>query len=123
MTQIEKCFIQEYLTLHLANSSVILEVGGGSGRFAIPIYRNGNQVIVEEIDSLPLEILHEREPKIPLILLDSKHKHFPIKDSSVDCVLCIEVVSLIESERFFSECNRILKQNGIIIFTTHNRYS
>lgn len=123
LTQIEQRFMQECLMLHLSKSAVIFDAGGGSGRFAIPIYRNGYRVIVEETDPLPLKILRNREPAIPLILLDSKVKHLSIKRSSVDCVLCIEVPPLTESDWFFSECNRILKQNGIIIFTTHNRYS
>jgi len=80
-------------------------------------------VIVEEINPLPLKILHNREPAIPLILLDSKAKHFPIKEASVDCILCIEADSLVLLEWFFSECNRILKDNGIIIFTILNRFS
>jgi len=123
LTHVEGSFIQESLMLHLAKPAVIFDAGGGSGRFAVPIYRNGYRLIVEEINPLPLKILRNREPAIPLILLDSKAEHFPIKESSVDCVLCIEVHSLIQLEWFFSECNRILKQNGIIIFTTHNRYS
>ena len=123
LTQIEQGFIQASLVLHLAKPAVIFDAGGGSGRFAIPLCRNGYRVIVEEIDPLPLKILRNREPAIPLILLDNRATHFPVKESSVDCILCIEVSRLIESEWFFSECNRILKQNGIIIFTTHNRYS
>jgi len=123
LTQVEENFIQECLMLHLTKPAVIFDVGGGTGKFAIPIHRNGYRVIVEETDFLPLKILHHREPAIPIILLDSKAKHFPIKESSVNCVLCIEVIPLMESKWLFSECNRILKQNGIFIFTTHNRYS
>ena len=123
LTQIEQSVIQESLMLHLAKPAVILDAGGGTGRFAVPLYRNGYRVIVEEINPLPLKILRNREPAIPSILLDGKVKHFSIKGSSVDCLLCIEVFRLIQSGWFFSECNRILKQNGIVIFTTHNRYS
>jgi len=122
-TYVEGSFIQESLMLHLAKSAVIFDVGGGSGRFAIPLYRNGYRVIVEETNPLPLRILRCREPAIPLILLDSKAKHFPIKEASVDCILCIEADSLVLLEWFFSECNRILKGNGIIIFTILNRFS
>jgi SAM-dependent methyltransferase len=123
LTQVEGSFIEECLMLHLTKPAVIFDAGGGTGRFAIPLYRNGYRVIVEETNPLPLKLLLNREPAIPLILLDSKAKLFPIKESSVDCVLCMEVPSLIESEWFFCECNRILKQNGIIIFTIYNRHS
>jgi SAM-dependent methyltransferase len=122
-TQIEGSFIEESLMLHLTKAAVIFDAGGGTGRFAIPLYRNGYRVIVEEINPLPLGILRRREPAIPVILLDSKAKHFPIKEASFDCILCIEVDSLVLLEWFFLECNRILKDNGIIIFTILNRLS
>jgi len=123
LTCLEGSFIQENLALHLNEPVVILDVGGGTGRFAIPLHKNGHRVIVGEINALPLKILRKREPAIPLILLDEKAKSFPIKGCSIDCILCIEVNALVASEWFFSECNRILKPNGIIIFTTHNRCS
>ncbi len=122
-TQVEGSFVEESLMLHLAKPAVIFDAGGGTGRFAIPLYQNGYRVIVEEVNPLPLQILRHREPMIPVILLDSKAKHFPIKEASVDCILCIENDSLVLSEWFFSECNRILRNNGIIIFTLLNRLS
>jgi len=122
-TQVEGSFIEESLMLHLAKPAVIFDAGGGTGKFAISLHRNGYRVIVEEINPLPLRILRHREPGIPVILLDSKAKHFPIKEASIDCILCIEADSLVLLEWFFSECNRILKDNGIIIFTILNRFS
>jgi len=122
-TRVEGSFIKESLMLHLTKAAVIFDAGGGTGRFAIPLYRNGYRVIVEETNPLPLRILRNREPAIPLILLDSKAKHFPIQKASVDCILCIEADSLVLLEWFFSECNRILKNNGIIVFTLLNRLS
>jgi len=122
-TKVEGSFIEESLMLHLTKAAVIFDAGGGTGRFAIPLYRNGYRVIVEETNPLPLRILRCREPGIPVILLDSKAEHFPIKEASVDCILCIEADSLVLLEWFFSECNRILKNNGIIIFTLLNRLS
>jgi len=122
-TQVEGSFIEESLMLHLTKPAVIFDAGGGTGRFAISLYRNGYRVTVEEINPLPLRILRHREPAIPVILLDSKAKHFPIKEASIDCILCIEADSLVLLEWFFSECNRILKDNGIIIFTLLNRFS
>ena len=122
-TQVEGNFIEESLMLYLRKPAVIFDAAGGTGRFAIPLYRDGCRVIVEEIDLLPLRILRHREPGIPVVLLDNKAKHFPIKEASVDCILCIEADSLVLLEWFFSECNRILKNNGIIVFTLLNRLS
>jgi len=122
-THVEGSFIEESLMLHLAKPAVIFDAGGGTGRFAISLYRNGYRVIVEETNLLPLMILRRREPEIPVILLDSKATRFPIKQASVDCILCIEADSLVLLKWFFSECNRILKDNGLIIFTILNRFS
>ena len=122
-TRVEGSFIKESLMLYLTKPAVIFDAGGGTGRFAIPLYGNGCRVIVEETNLLPLRILRHREPGIPVILLDSKATHFPIREASVDCILCIEADSLVLLEWFFSECNRILKDNGIIIFTLLNRFS
>lgn len=122
-TRLEGSFIKESLMLHLTKPAVIFDAGGGTGRFAVPLYGNGCRVIVEETNLLPLRILRHREPAIPVILLDSKATHFPIREASVDCILCIEADSLVLLEWFFSECNRILKDNGIIIFTLLNRFS
>ena len=54
-TQVEGSFIEESLMLHLRKAAVIFDAGGGTGRFAVPLYRNGYRVIVEEIDALPLK--------------------------------------------------------------------
>ncbi|GAI73262.1 unnamed protein product, partial [marine sediment metagenome] len=87
------------------------DIGGGSGRIAIPLYRDGHRVLVGEIDALALKILHHRESAIPSILVSGEATRYPIRASSLDCVLCLGVPSLIESDWFFSECNRMLKWN------------
>jgi len=122
-TDVEGSFIEESLMPYLTESAVVFDAGGGTGRFAIPLYRNGYRMIVEETNPLALRILRHREPTIPVILLDSKARHFPIREASVDCILCIEADSLVLLEWFFPECSRILKDNGIIIFTLLNRVS
>lgn len=122
-TSVEKRFIEESLLLCLTQSAVIFDAGGGTGRFAIPLYRNRYRVIVEETNLLPLKILRRREPQIPVVLADGKANHFPIKEASFNCILCIEADALVLLEWFFPECNRLLKRNGIMIFTILNRLS
>lgn len=122
-TQIEQSFIRDCLTTHLTKPTVIFDIGGGSGRIAISLYRDGHRVLVGETDPLPLKILHHRESAIPSILVSGEATRYPIRASSLDCVLCLGLPSLIESDWFFSECSRILKCKGIAIFTTDNKYS
>ena len=122
-TRLEKSFIEESLLLYLTQSAIIFDAGGGTGRFAIPLYRNGYRVMLEETNLLPLKILRQREPAIPVVLVDRKADHFSIKEASVNCILCIEADALVLLKWFFPECNRILKKNGIIIFTILNRLS
>lgn len=124
LTEIEWQFICECLSNNLNNSAKIFDVGGGSGRFSIPIAKKGYSILVSDITPLPLKILHQKAPEIPAILLDSADDIFPLKSASVDCILCIEVFPLIEGAPwFFHECNRLLKKNGVIIFVCHNRCS
>jgi SAM-dependent methyltransferase len=123
LTCVEWNFITKYLCRPPIRKQCILDVGGGSGRFAMPLYAMGMDVIVEEVNSLPLRLLHKNNPAIPAILQDPQLKSFPFNDQVADYMLCIEVPDLTESDWFFPEARRILKRGGLLIFTTHNRCS
>ncbi len=123
LTKVEWNFIARHLCRTPARKYRIADMGGGSGRFALPLYSRGMDVVVEEVDRLPLQLLHEKNPAIPVILQDPQARSFPIDDHSFDFMLCIEVPDLIESDWFFSEARRILKKEGRLILTTHNRFS
>ena len=122
LTKTEYMFIDQCLRKnHFIQN--ILDVGGGSGRFAVPLYERGFNVVVLEKDLLPLHKLNKRKSEISTIFGDGTH--LPFNESTFDCILCIEISALVvhRGEQFFDECFRVLRKNGILIFTMGNRNS
>ena len=105
------------------NIRSVLDVGCGSGRFNIPIYKKGINVVALEYDKNALLELKGKEEAIPILLGDGKK--LPFRNQSFDCMLCIQAVDYIDNEKkfFFAECNRVLKDNGLLIFTSSNKNS
>lgn len=99
----------------------ILDIGGGSGRFAIPIKLKGHDVTVIELDNNAINLLKKREDKIKTILMDFNDF---ITDTKYDIIICMEVL-----QYFPSYCNSfkrifdMLKNDGIFIFTVVNSSS
>jgi 2-polyprenyl-3-methyl-5-hydroxy-6-metoxy-1,4-benzoquinol methylase len=123
LTRTEGKFIAGCLEQHPAVRT-ILDVGGGSGRFAIPLTTRGYHVLVTEASRVPLDSLKPRAPHVPCLLTSEQTGRLPVADSSVDCVLCIEVPYLVEDTTwFFEECYRVLREQGILIVTAHNMLS
>lgn len=121
LTQKELEFIEAFLKDHRLQNC--LEIGCGSGRLSIPIFKHGIKLTGIDIDALPLKLLHEREPKIKTIQADAS-KPLPFADKSFDCVFAIESMDyLTDIDSFFQECRRVLKPNGFIIFTIGNAMS
>ncbi len=123
LTNMEWSFIVKHLSHPSVRKHRIIDVGGGSGRFALPLFLSGMNVVVEEVNALPLRLLRQKNRSIPAIRLDPAMRSFPFRNRSADCMLCIEVPDLIESEWFFHEAHRIIDRKGGLIFTAHNRRS
>jgi len=123
LTGVAKSFIEENLR---ADPKVrnVFDAGGGSGRFAIPLGQKGYKVTLSEVDIKPLRALKRKLPNVPAILVGKDIQSFPFKDRAFDCILCIQDPWYTErSNWFFAECNRLLKGNGILIFTIINKNS
>lgn len=103
----------------------VLDVGGGSGRFAIPLYRQGYELTVVELDKTPLSLLKDKEKNIKCVQGDAKALPFIIR--SFDCIIAIGLFSYFKTkaERLsvLSECNTVLRSAGFLLFTTINTLS
>ena len=121
LTAFEEDFISRCLqgkdTIHH-----ILDVGGGTGRIAIPLHNKGYQVTVTEIHPLALHRLKVHCSDIDSVLTGKRTPGWSIKDSAVDCVLAIQV-HVVFFDWFWSECRRVLKPGGIVILTASNSSS
>lgn len=123
LTQVEGQFISHSLA-HYPTVKTILDIGGGSGRFAIPLHRQGYRVLVAEADHVPLGKITPRMPDLPCIRISPTAQKLAIASQSIDCVLCIEVPALVDHATwFFAECHRVLRKEGLVIFTAHNGWS
>lgn len=122
LTRVEGCFIQQSLARR-PRPQFVLDIGGGSGRFAVPLHEAGHQVLVLDVDATPLRILARSAPGIGRALVSGRIDELPIADDSVDCVLCIEVPVLDDPTSFLAACRRMLRTGGLVIFTAHNRRS
>ncbi len=97
------------------NNVRILEVGAGHGAFTELLYNDGfdvsacdlfpQQFYLKEVECLEADIT----------------KELPYSSDSFDVILAIEVMEHIHDHQvFFKEAARVLKKNGILLFSTPN---
>lgn len=102
----------------------ILDVGGGSGRFAAPLAERGHSVTVADISEAALNILRDRNlPGITTVCGDFLTQTF---DELFDVVTGIESIQSFTSVRFeelFGKIHSHLKPGGWFVFTELNSRS
>jgi len=99
-----------------------LDIGCGSGRFSLPLYDLGVNVIGLEKKLIPLYELQHKDAWIPIVLGDATC--MPFQDSCLDCIIVIEVIDyFVNIEAFIQECHRILTEHGYLCFTFSNTNS
>ena len=100
------------------NFTKILDIAGGSGRFALPLNTYSKNITVLDINSTALEILKERCLGINTICKDFLKTDI---QETFSLILCIEAIEYFDDwEEFFSKINQNIAQDGIFIFTYSN---
>ena len=90
------------------DNKIYLDVGGGSGRFSIPLFKTGADIVCLDYNLTALSILQKKESSIPLIRGDGQK--LPFRDSTFDAVLVIEAIEyMADKDLFIKECHRVLK--------------
>ncbi|MEO8199163.1 MAG: methyltransferase domain-containing protein [Gemmatimonadota bacterium] len=93
----------------------LLEVGAGSGAFALRLRDAG--FAVEACDLFPDQF---RVPDIPFRATDIS-KVLPYPDNSFDALTCLETIEHLEDQFTFArECARVLAPGGRLLITTPN---
>jgi SAM-dependent methyltransferase len=114
-------FLSAQLT---GDKMAVLDMGGGSGRFAIPLADRGHHVTVVDIDRDALRLLHSRRPHgISTRLGNFLDQSF---DGPFDAVVAIESVqlfTLVTLEHLFARVRAVLRPGGRFVFTELNGQS
>jgi ubiquinone/menaquinone biosynthesis C-methylase UbiE len=85
-----------------------IEIGIGSGVFAIPLGIN------EGIE--PSKVMREKARERGLHVIDGIAENLPLADKSYDLALMITTICFVDDiNRSFAEAHRILRNNGILI--------
>lgn len=118
-TKSESDFINHFLN----SPKKILDIGGGSGRFAIPLKELGHDVTVIDLNEHAIKLLKSKNPSINCInddFLAWKTNH----RNNYDLVLAIEVLLYVKNwHAFFSKVYNLLSNDGLFIFTATNKNS
>lgn len=99
----------------------VLEVACGSGMGLGYLARKAKRVVGGDYtDYLLRGARHHYGERIPLVRLDA---HFlPFGDRSFDTVILYEAIYYLERpERFLDECQRVLREGGVLLICTVNR--
>jgi len=100
---------------HHFNNPKILEIGAGFGAFTQRLYNEGYNV--SACDLFPEKFyLKEVECKKADVT-----EELPYESDSYDIIIAIEVMEHIHDHvKFFDESYRVLKKNGVLLFSTPN---
>ena len=120
LTRKERNIIFSYL--EDVKDKLLLDICGGTGRFANPLYMKGGDIVVLDIDSVALSVLHKKNSAISLVQGDAQK--IPFKNSIFDGILMIQSVEYIpDIDSLIKECGRVLKEREILLINFSNKSS
>jgi len=113
-------YILDRLKLHNRNG-ICLDLGCSNGIITKNLTKQFRQIIGSDIDLLALkEASIGRSNKLDFISGDAMA--LPFGDQSFDAIVCFQMYEHVpSSEKLFSEMNRVLKNDGIILFSGPNK--
>jgi 2-polyprenyl-3-methyl-5-hydroxy-6-metoxy-1,4-benzoquinol methylase len=114
-TKVEYAFIKSHIS---NNQKTILDMGGGSGRFALPLIKAGYDVTVVDLDSNAIELCKKRGITKSYC---SDIRNFEL--NGFDIVLAIELFLVTPPEIVFEIANQKLAKDGLFIFVANNKDS
>jgi S-adenosylmethionine-dependent methyltransferase len=109
--------------------AVVLDVGGGTGGFAVGVADLGHQVTVVDPSPDALAILHRRAEESGVAGRVTGHQGdlagLPdlVPDGTVDLVLCHGVLELVEPAAALNTIARVLRPGGTLSLLVHQRHA
>jgi len=109
---------KEYLLKEIGRGKKVLDVGCLGGRISKLIMDQNNEVWGVEVNPNSAEVAKGRGVKVKVANVEDG---LPFESGQFDVVNAGEVVEhLYDTKSFFSEAHRVLKDDGVLIFTTPN---
>jgi ubiquinone/menaquinone biosynthesis C-methylase UbiE len=118
-TEIELKTILKFVNF---KNKIILDVGGGSGRLAIPLSKLAKKIFVIDPEKEMLEQLKVKVKKNNIENIEIKNasaEKIPYPDESFDIAMCAWILPYINLEKAFGEMKRVLKKGGWLIVIDH----
>jgi SAM-dependent methyltransferase len=96
----------------------VLDIAGGSGRFALPLYEYCTDITVVDISSEAIELLNQRNKEIKTITGDFMKAEIT---TCFSLIICIEALGYFNDyELFFNKIKSNLSKDGLFIFSYAN---
>ncbi len=115
---IDKPSMTSFLKKEVKGKSV-LDLGCGSGIYTKKLASFGAKIVGSDLSSGLIEIARRENPSIKFYIEDAKKTQF--KKSSFDVVSSSLMIHYFkELPPLFKEVNRILKKNGLFVFSMHH---
>lgn len=109
---------KEFVLSRIGKGKKVLDVGCLGGRVSKLIKDQNNEVWGIEVNPTAAAVAEKRGIRVKIADVEDG---LPFEDAAFDVVNAGEVVEhLYDTKFFFMECRRVLKNDGLLIFTTPN---
>ncbi|MDQ2076204.1 class I SAM-dependent methyltransferase [Marinimicrobium sp. ABcell2] len=117
-------FTVRYVLGEIPKNACVLDLGCGAGPVLEPLHQAGITCLGMDysMDMLSLARKNLGAAEVPLI--QGECEKIPLPDNSVDCIVCLGVISYAFSvDGAMRELKRVLKDGGVAIVSYRNRYN
>ncbi|RLI19024.1 hypothetical protein DRO49_01375 [Candidatus Bathyarchaeota archaeon] len=103
----------------------ILDVGSGTGRYAVRLADEGRETIALDISQGMMQQLKRRmKPSTPLYAVIGDGENIPLRNGCINSILCTLTFDHLQNpEKAAEEFSRVLRPRGLCIITTLNSHT
>lgn len=110
---------KNYYLRYIDSGMNVLDVGAGTGRLSVEVYKKGAEVTAVDTSVSMLNILKEKEPGIKTVIVDNEK--LPFQENVFDRVVsCDAMIHFPNWRDFLREHLRVVRQGGFLIYNMYN---